>query len=365
MKILVFPNAMKGTFSSLEIQEIIKNDLLSLNKDFNVFTYPLADGGDGTLEAINYCLKRKIQYHLVTSLKRNKKKEASYVIDNKTAYFDVSSICGLRDVEGQNNIYEATTFGVGEMILYLLNLGVKKIVIGLGGVATNDLGVGMLQALGIRFISEFKITNILQYERISSIDCSNLNSLVKDCEFIILSDCNNPLLGKNGATYVYAPQKGALKDELKVIERNIQYLSDIYKKFNINYQPDKEGMGAAGGLGAAFSFLSDKTKIISGCDYILNLLNLKDEYDLVITSEGKIDRSSFSGKSLSILLSKFTNLLPIGGYIDEEGKIKLEQKGIKKYISLFSEPVCLKRDKMRKMTEERLKDKLTSFFEDS
>ena len=229
--------------------------------------------------------------------------ESNYLVTEDTAYIELAKASGINLLtEKELNPFIASTYGFGEMINDAITKGFKKIVIGIGGSATDDGGSGMLEALGVKFNNgTLKEMNNKNLGLINSIDTVVLEKKIKDVKFVVLSDVTNPLLGPNGATYVFSPQKGAKKDDLPLLENNMINYSSFYPEF-IDYP----GSGAAGGVGYALkTFLH--AEVVSGIDYILDLIKYDEiytNYDLIITGEGKIDSQSLQGKVISSIMSK-------------------------------------------------------------
>ena len=271
MKIIVASDSFKGTFSSLEIAELVKNILT----DHEVIPIAISDGGEGFCDAaISVLGGRKISlevtgpmYHMV---------KASYgITDSNTAIIEMAQASGLLLVSPEDrNPWKATTYGTGQLIHDAIDRGCRDFIIGLGGSATNDCGKGMLDALS---------------------DTKALD----DCHFLIASDVKNPLCGPNGATYVFARQKGATDDMLEALEkRNMEYGRFLEKKTGRTIV-DVQGAGAAGGVGAAFLSMRN-VELCSGIDLMLKWQHfdtLLDSADLVITGEGCLDRQTLKGKA--------------------------------------------------------------------
>ncbi len=218
------------------------------------------------------------------------------------AIIEMAAASGLPLVPcGKENPMDTTTYGTGELIKAAIDEGAKKIIIGIGGSATNDMGVGMAQALGISFLNKFH--NPIGFgggelSKITKIDYSGLDTRISDVDIIVACDVNNPLYGENGAAHIYGPQKGARPDMIEVLDNNLRYLSMLLKAdLGIDFQGIL-GSGAAGGLGAGLmAFLHGK--LVSGIDIILDIYNIVEKLEdvgLVITGEGQIDRQSINGK---------------------------------------------------------------------
>ncbi len=301
--LLLASDSFKGTLSSVDIVEIAK-DLI--NKEFKNswsldYQYT-ADGGEGTIDSLKNLLGGTI-YEINTVTSENYPITSPLLLINKdTVVIEVAKIISLPLVKNSIDPLKRTTKGIGILINEAIRLNVKKIYIGLGGTSTNDLGIGMLQELGINFNieQEINMSNALDAKYI------NLDQFVlkdKNIEFICLTDVTNPLLGENGATYTFGPQKG-YQDNLEYLEKVSKHLCKLFEKTTNKNLENIPGLGAAGGLAAAFyNFMN--AKIISGIDEILKISNFKKralDADIVITGEGSFDSQSLNGKVLSGIL---------------------------------------------------------------
>ena len=302
MNVLAIIDSFKGTISSKKLGEIIKEEFDA--KGHNVDVIPVADGGEGFCEAIEeILLSRGLEISkksLIVNDPLFRKIESYYIICNstKTAYIELAKASGISLLSKEElNPYITSTYGFGELIVDAIKNNCKKVVLGIGGSATNDAGCGMLEALGMKFYNgnEELITQINNTDvgTVDYVDDNEFKNIIRDIEFVVLSDVTNPLLGEDGATYVFSPQKGAKKEDLSFLEDNIKNFA-ILNKTNIN----SRGAGAAGGVVyALLTYLN--AKLYSGIDYILDLIDyekLIEKYDVIVTGEGKIDNQSLSGK---------------------------------------------------------------------
>ena len=300
MKILTLIDSFKGTITSKRLGELTKEVLSNLGHTVKPFA--ISDGGDGFLDAISENIELK-EVKCIVCDPLMRRIESNYLVTEDTAYIELAKASGINLLtEKELNPFIASTYGFGEMINDAITKGFKKIVIGIGGSATDDGGSGMLEALGVKFNNgTLKEMNNKNLGLINSIDTVVLEKKIKDVKFVVLSDVTNPLLGPNGATYVFSPQKGAKKDDLPLLENNMINYSSFYPEF-IDYP----GSGAAGGVGYALkTFLH--AEVVSGIDYILDLIKYDEiytNYDLIITGEGKIDSQSLQGKVISSIMSK-------------------------------------------------------------
>lgn len=289
MKILAIIDKFKGTMSSKSLGKITK-DLLNA-KNHHVNYYCVSDGGDGFLDSINQNKKLKRKYvYVLDALSR--KRKVCYLMDNEKVYIEVAKIIG-KNKNNKLDIYNATTYGVGQVILHALKNKGKEFYIGLGGSITNDGGKGMLEALGFKFIDNKIIDNM------------KIN--LTDIKFNIISDVTSPLLGFNGATYMFSKQKGAKESDLVILENKMESYSKLITSYVNEDYTNHPGSGAAGGLG--FAFLSIlKANYIKGINFVLDYLNIDniiDEYDLIITGEGKVDDQSLNGKIVFEIINRY------------------------------------------------------------
>lgn len=308
MKVLIMVDSFKGTLTSQEIGDIVSKRLKKEGIESCIL--PISDGGEGLLKTISK-QKKVAEKSIIANNPNFQKIKTRYLLDKDTAYIEMAEINGLNLVKEENRrpVF-LSTYGLGEVILETIKKGVSNIVLGLGGSATNDAGAGMLEALGLKYYDEKnllieKITPS-KFEFIKYIDDKKLCENVKDIKFTILSDVKNPLLGIEGATYIYGPQKGLKADEIEDTERKVNFFSEIIEK-NINKKISMiAGSGCAGGVGfACLSYLSNK--IYSGIEYLLESYdfdNLIKEYDYVITGEGALDKQSLYGKVVSVITNK-------------------------------------------------------------
>ncbi|PYJ29183.1 MAG: glycerate kinase [Verrucomicrobia bacterium] len=302
VNILIAPDKFKGSLNAREVAENIAKGLRDALPDAKIELVSLADGGEGTSEAI--CEARsgswlKCKAH--DPLGREIEARYGWIESGKIAVMEMSEAAGMRRVsEDERDPVRATTFGVGEMILDAVNRGAKEIIIGLGGSATNDGGFGMARALGFRFFDQEHeqelrgpVIELVWLERIEKPE-----KLVLP-EIIAAVDVRNPLLGKNGATRVFGPQKSASKKETDILERALTRLADVVtKEFGFDYR-DEPGAGAAGGLGfGLMSFCGAKGR--PGFDVVAEAVGLEskiEDADVVITGEGSLDRQTLEGKT--------------------------------------------------------------------
>lgn len=304
MKIVVCPDSFKDSLTSKEAAAAIKEGILKSNENIEVKTINVADGGEGTYKAIKDARKLKEETIMVTGPLKDKVKVRYGIIEEENAaVIETAECCGIQLVPfSKRNPLITTTYGIGELIKHCLDQGVRKFYIGLGGSSTNDGGVGMLQALGMRVTNKEGKIIPLGGKYLSDIESINLNSIdkrIKECQFIVACDVDNEILGKNGATYIYGPQKGASRQMIEELEHGMKNYIDIIEKDTRKQFKDIKSLGAAGGLGFAFYLIGGK--LIKGIDMILDLYNfdqLINDADYVITGEGRIDAQTSHGKTI-------------------------------------------------------------------
>ena len=301
-KVVVAPDSFKGTMSSQEICEIVKTGVKKYYPDAKVVKIPVADGGEGTVDAYLAGNGGKKVYAEVTA-PMGEKVRAMYGIldDGKTAVIEMAQASGLPLVTGARNPLAATSFGTGELICDAVRKGCTKIILGIGGSATVDGGIGAAAAIGAVFADENGDPVTLDgagMGKVCFIDGSGIDEKIKKTEIIVACDVKNPLLGKNGATYVFGPQKGADEKMLSELEKNMEHFCGKITEFCGKSMSRDEGMGAAGGICLGLRAFLD-IKMASGIDIVLDTAGFEDKIkdaDMVITGEGKIDGQSKQGK---------------------------------------------------------------------
>jgi glycerate kinase len=300
MKILIAPDKFKGSLSAREVADNIAKGLTDILPDAKIDIVPMADGGEGTAEVICDVLGGEwLTTRAHDALGREIDARYSYMVDRRLAVMEMSEAAGMRRLKPEEyDVDLASTFGVGEMLLDAGRRGADQIIIGLGGSATNDGGVGMARALGFRF---------LEYEQEVSGKTSELVKLMRiekprdlvSPKIIAAADVRNPLLGENGATCVFGPQKGATPDKVELLDRALAKLADVVSRdLHVDLR-DESGAGAAGGLG--FGLMSFCGAIVRpGFEVVADAVGLESkmkDVDLVITGEGSLDRQTLEGKT--------------------------------------------------------------------
>ena len=301
MKVLVAVNEFKGSLSSAEIGKIISNKLNNNYKNIITYTQVVADGGDGFLTLFKGFTNNKFR----TVNAALQECDVNYLLneERKEAVIEVAEVIGIKQLKDeQKDPFKTTTTGLGKLIVFLLEKGIEHFIIGLGGSATNDCGIGMLSELGIKFIDEkgqLCRRGINDLSKIDVIDIKNINSKLIKARFSIISDVSNPLIGKNGATYIFSKQKGLDENKFAEVDKYIEKFSNKVNLATGKNNTFTEGSGAAGGLGYAFMSFCNAT-IQSGSEFMINYLGLEKiirDVDVVITGEGKLDKQSYMGKA--------------------------------------------------------------------
>ncbi len=303
MKIVIAPDSFKESMSAASTADAIEKGIRNVDRNIDVIKMPLADGGEGTVEALVNSMNGKLITHTVTGPLGDKVKAFYGVIGKKTAVIEIAAAAGLDliPVEKRDPM-KTTTYGVGELILHALDQGIRHFLIGLGGSATNDGGIGMVQALGVRIIDKNGDSVCFGGEGLANVDqisVTKMDKRVKECTFEIACDVKNPLTGPEGASFIFGSQKGAAPNMVESLDQAMKKYEQLLER---DLQVDVssiEGAGAAGGLGAAFiAFLG--AKLQRGIDLITEITNIEmhiKEADLVITGEGKIDDQTIYGKT--------------------------------------------------------------------
>lgn len=305
MKITIAPDKFKGSLTAKEVAVAVARGLRKIVSDAEIHMIPMADGGEGTVEALAGAgggKRRRAQVEDPLGLPV----EAEWaILDNpgmtRTAVIEMSAASGLKHVLTENHPLEASTFGTGQLIREALDAGCEKIIIGIGGSATTDGGQGMAEALGAVFVD--KDGRRLSrgggaLRKLARMDLSDLDSRLKTTEILVATDVDNPLCGPNGAAHVYGPQKGAGADEIEQLEAGLRrFAAAIRNTLGIDLL-GRKGAGAAGGLGAGLMAFAG-AQLQTGVELISEAVNLRgavEGADIVITGEGQIDKQTISGK---------------------------------------------------------------------
>ena len=304
MKVVVAIDSLKGSLSSIEAGMAIRDGVLAAKPDAEVIVKPLADGGEGTTDALIEGMNgKRIDLTVTGPMGTPVNAYYGYLADSHTAVMEMASAAGITLVPAaEKNPLLATSYGVGEMMNDALQRGCRNFIIGIGGSATNDGGIGMLKALGVRFLDENGEDageGGQALAKVTQIDVSGLNPLLKECHIQVACDVNNPLCGENGSTYVYGPQKGVTEDMKKPLDEDMAHFAMVTSETLGNDYHDTPGAGAAGGLGFAFLSYIGAT-LTPGIELILDAVRLEQELpnaDIVVTGEGCLDFQTAMGKA--------------------------------------------------------------------
>lgn len=314
MKILIVPDSFKGTLTSAEVCECIKNGILQ-TADAEIMAPPFSDGGEGFAQCLSNICNGDILYTTCTDI-YGRHINGHIFTYGKTAVIDCATASGFQK---KKDVMNATSYGTGELIKFAVSKGFRNIILGLGGTGCCDGGAGILSALGVKFRDIYgEIIDVPCGKDLENIYGVNFTNYVKDINFTYACDVNNTYFGKNGAAYVFAPQKGAGKDDVERLDNGLKMLN----AFLPNDISKVKGAGAAGGIcGALYSVYGGEIK--SGFEILADAYKLEEKIkdaDLVITGEGKTDKQTLMGKlpfKISQLCSKYNKkCIVISGMID-------------------------------------------------
>lgn len=311
MKVIIAPNALKNSLSAIEAAETIRSGINKFDSDVETICVPIADGGDGLLQVVKHALHGEWRTKTVEG-PLGKPVEASFLYcpEKKLAVIELASAAGLALLDKQEyDIRNASTYGVGQLIVAALDLDIDHLILGIGGSATNDAAMGIASALGVRFLddagNELKASanNLV---KIRDINFSALNKKIKTVKFDVICDVSNPLLGEHGAAAVFGPQKGANLKDVAFLENALAHFADVIQKHCHMNICNIEGGGAAGGVGAGLKALFNAS-LRKGAELVLDLLSFEamtEDADLLITAEGKLDSQSAFGKAPYVAAEK-------------------------------------------------------------
>jgi len=351
MKIVIAPDSYKGSLSAFEVGQSMRRGILKVDPAIETILVPMADGGEGTVQSLIDATGGKIIEKTVHNpLFRIIKAFYGIMGDGKTAVIEMAAASGLLlSGSDERDPLKTTTYGTGELIEDAINKGCSRIILGLGGSATNDGGIGMAQALGVQFFDK-KGNNIGlgggELSRIESIDISKLNQKIKNIEFIAACDVDNPLCGINGASHVFGRQKGASEEDVINLDKGLEHFAGVMeKKLGLNFK-DYPGAGAAGGLGyAVMLFLMGNLE--RGVDIVSRTSGLAEKMegaDLVITGEGRIDDQTACGKTpfgvSQIAKQKNIPVVALAGSLGDNYKL-LYHKGFDGIFCIIDKPMLL------------------------
>jgi len=347
MKFILAPDKYKGSLSGQEFCDAVESGIRKVFPNADIVKRPLADGGDGTIEVVGHYLNAS---SVAVNVKDPMFRDITthYLLsDNKqTAFIEMSEASGYKLLKKEEmNCMDTTTLGTGEMIVDAMDKGAKKIVLGIGGSATNDGGMGMATALGYSFLGEDG--NVLEpigknLPHVGKIDCSAVHPKLKQTKIQVACDVNNPFYGEQGAAKIYGAQKGASKEEIAYLDEGLKSFAEVLKSvFDVDVQ-EIPGAGAAGGVGGgAVVFLN--AELTSGVDLVMQMAKFDEVLagaDWVITGEGQLDGQTFSGKTINgVIQAAKKNKVPIAafcGSIDVSIE-EMQQMGLDYAVSILNQ----------------------------
>lgn len=332
MKVIIAPDSFKGSLTAEQAAEAMAAGIHDYNPAIEVILSPLADGGEGTVQSLVSATKGRIISTVVQDpLGREIIADYGMLGDEETCVIEIAEASGIMLLkEEERTPLKTSTYGTGELIMYALDAGFRKFIIGLGGSATNDAGVGMLQALGMKFLDAKGAELSPGGEKLSElekIDATDFDPRIMESYFTIASDVTNPLVGPHGASAVFGPQKGADEEMVMLLDKNLTHFANVVESFTGYSLHDKEGAGAAGGTGGAIQafFPSEMRR---GIDVVLDAISFEEQLkdaDVVITGEGKTDGQTLSGKTAYgvVQAAKEKPVLLLSGAIDEGSRDNL------------------------------------------
>lgn len=351
MKIIVAPDSFKDCLPAKEVASSISKGIRQVYPGAIIYEIPLSDGGEGLIDSLLGGVDGKLISVMVRDpLGRSINAEFGILQDGTTAIVELARASGLELLqENERNPLLTSTYGTGQLIKAALDQGCKKIIVGLGGSATNDGGTGMLRALGARFLNK-KGAEIEEgggrLIDLDHIDFTLFDVRLAQCEVVVASDVSNPLTGPNGASFIYGPQKGGNRKSLEQLDSNLERYGAIIKEQIKIDVANVSGAGAAGGTGVALlAFMN--AKIVPGIELVLQLLGMEqylNEADLVITGEGKIDGQTLNGKTISgiskMAKDRGVPVIVLTGKMDEQIEA-IYDRGVQAVFSIVDGPMEL------------------------
>lgn len=351
MKVVIAPDSFKDSLSAQHVAEAIALGWQQVFPDTEIVTCPMADGGEGTIDAVlTACSGQWREQTVQGPLGQSVLAKWGWLEAEKIAIIEMAQASGIQLLKpSQRNACISSTFGTGELILAALDAGAKEIILTIGGSATNDAGTGLLHALGARFLDvdhQVLPAGGLALQNLAQIDLENFDSRIQQTKFLLAADVTNPLCGPNGASHIFGPQKGASPQQVLALDQALSHFADVTAQYFGFDQRNEAGSGAAGGLGfAAKTFL--KAEFRPGIEVIAELNQLADKIqgaDWVITGEGKLDQQTLNGKTPFGVakIAKAANIpvIVIAGTLGQNYQA-LYEHGITAAFSLTSGPSTL------------------------
>ncbi len=351
MKVTVAIDSFKGSLTTFQAGAAIREGIQSVYADAQVYISPLADGGEGTVEAIVAANGGEMQTVTVSGpLGKPIQSSYGYIPQTKTAVIEMSAAAGITLVEDKDrNPLYTTTYGVGELILDAISKGCRKFIVGIGGSATNDGGVGMLQALGFEFLDAQGASVALGargLRDIAEIRTQNAAAALRECEFCVACDVKNILCGENGCSRIYGPQKGATPEMIEEMDAWLGRYAALTKLVLPAADATMPGTGAAGGMGFALMAYLNAT-LASGVDLVIRETALEahiPDADFVITGEGRLDGQSYMGKApigVAKLAKKYNKpVLAFSGCVTDDA-VLCNAHGIDAFFPILRKPCSL------------------------
>ncbi len=351
MKVTIATDSFKGSLSTLQAGEAIAEGIKRVYLDSEITVCPIADGGEGTVDAVMaFAGGESVEVTVCNPLGNPIKTGYGIIPRTKTAIIEMSAAAGITLIsEDERNPLNTTTYGVGQLISDAISKGCRKFIVGIGGSVTNDGGVGMLQALGFEFLD--KDGNQVEpcakgLKNIVEIKTNNALKELKECSFCIACDVKNPLCGENGCSAIFGPQKGATPEMIKDMDLWLENYGNLTKKVFPNADLNIPGTGAAGGLGFAFlSYLNGTLQ--SGIDLVIKETGLENHIrlsDVVITGEGCLDGQSYMGKvpiGVAQLAKKYNKpVIAFSGCVKDDATI-CNEYGIDAFFPILKQPCSL------------------------
>jgi glycerate 2-kinase len=350
MNILIAPDSFKGSLSATEAARAMAKGIQSVAPDAELVEVPIADGGEGTVEAFIRACGGSLHHTTVQGSLGEPVRAAWGLLPDNTAIIEIAAIVGLTLLTPEQRSPEcAGTEGVGQLVAAVLDAGVKRVIVGLGGSATNDGGSGMLRALGARFLDWHGVElapGVLSLACLVTIDITNLDPRLKELDIMVASDVDNPLCGPNGCSAVFGPQKGIPSKDIPAFDAALTQYSSIAFKTTGRDAAMLPGAGAAGGLGAALLYFT-KATIRPGIELVLETVRFDEllaRADLVLTGEGSTDSQTLRGKvPLGVARRARVHGVPvvcISGSL-AKGAEKLYQEGVTALFACPPGPISL------------------------